>query len=53
VIESEEFQNHPSKLAFAVGRILPESLWLLILPQCPICLLQGLQVRERAFALTH
>jgi len=35
VIESEEFQNHPSSLLLPWGRILPESLWLLILPQCP------------------
>ena len=34
VIESGRFQNHPSKLAFAVGKMCA-TLWLQILQQCP------------------
>ena len=38
VIDSREFRDNPSKVAFAVGRdIRATAMWWAILPSCPTC----------------
>ena len=51
VIDSDRFLAFPSKLAFALGKILLESLLLQILRKCRIFLLQEQQAQVKVFAL--
>jgi len=53
VIESEEFQNHPSKLAFCRGKDIAGKPVVADIAAMPHLLIAGATGSERAFALTH